>query len=854
MKQKVVPRIGGTLSAMNLHSPTSEYNAEPSPSMIVIDPSLDIEGEEILKGIEAELSMAASFKKKQQILHNLLRRAKSRVNCLLFSNFLFYAILTELQSTSNAIEKTFYLNFITRCLGLFELKDEFRQVYIEALIIFLDIEESESILSFVMEVITEIVSTAELEEDYRYQVIEALHMKLYSNNFTVKKNALGLIMTITKSNQNDFVFVFKKMVERCLETQSHDLIIIFLQTLASLEKIPYSDEFYKGMIDVVMSPLFSSNKESILYVLSFIDNLFLAGHPINSDISKTLFIYFCKHMRSLHSEVRLKSVKVLTKMNLSKVDEELILLSIKREKFQDYQNSGKKKTPEIQTPHKKQKNIESQTEKTVNQLEIKSMYDNLMVGCFHHVLEDESPDIRIAAIKALKVIGKIIPAPKLPFIKELLLYFLNDDFDKVRICSLRALKVLFSEISLTTFDLDTFYYNLKEKIYELRAAIYRLLRNFAPKNSTQVILLFRRLVENLRLFREDAPWIYKTLVKIFQKNKRYQLEILTALYFSDQGSIIQEKDIKDPEAVVRIILLSNSLRHSPQLLERFPHYFRKHVILLKETYPDLIYDVDNDDNNVVISMKNNIFGDDLMRTFVKGLNEQIRGKENRKLKKMLKNFEGLKSSSTHSRSLQMIRFCDRLIGLLAEYKMELSTILPNKRKILKIIFEIFRIKCILKLSDNLIRFLNLCEGFFWVQFLYIKIKTAQLKKEINTLVISSIISTLYESAAKVSSVDKTGQLAKLCGFLRPLMSNLSHSSFLTNTNLLSLFLSFTNEFRILEFTFNVEDFSQISKKQAFIHPKDDETEIIEVIPRYPFNFCVYVETDLKVIHLIKLGS
>jgi len=64
------------------------------------------------------------------------------------------------------------------------------------------------------------------------------------------------------------------------------------------------------------------------------------------------------------------------------------------------------------------------------------MYDNLMVGCIHHVLEDESPEIRMAAIKALKAFGKILPAAKVQFIKELLLYFLNDDFDKVRICSL----------------------------------------------------------------------------------------------------------------------------------------------------------------------------------------------------------------------------------------------------------------------------------------------------------------------------------------------------------------------------------------------------------------------------------
>ena len=57
------------------------------------------------------------------------------------------------------------------------------------------------------------------------------------------------------------------------------------------------------------------------------------------------------------------------------------------------------------------------------------------------------------------------------------------------------------------------------------------------------------------------------------------------------------------------------------LLERYPHYFKKQVILLKETHPSLIYDMDNDDNNTVISMKNSIVGDELMRSFIKALNE-----------------------------------------------------------------------------------------------------------------------------------------------------------------------------------------------------------------------------------------
>lgn len=215
------------------------------------------------------------------------------------------------------------------------MSNEFRETYIQAIIIILNVEENSDVLALVLGIAREVVSCSEkpLEDDLGYLLIDNVHMKLYSSHFGVKKCALGLIMTLAKNKNSDFIFVFKNMVERCLESQNHDFVLIFLETLSSIEDIPYSDEIYKVMLDVVMSPLFSSTKETILYVLTFIENLFLANHSISKGISRTLFVYFCKHMRSLHAEVREKSVKVFSHMDLRKVDQELLLLSIKKEKF-----------------------------------------------------------------------------------------------------------------------------------------------------------------------------------------------------------------------------------------------------------------------------------------------------------------------------------------------------------------------------------------------------------------------------------------------------------------------------------------------------------------------------------------
>jgi hypothetical protein len=110
---------------------------------------------------------------------------------------------------------------------------------------------------------------------------------------------------------------------------------------------------------------------------------------------------------------------------------------------------------------------------------------------------------------------------------------LNDDFDAVRVKALQALRTLFNEITLSDFEIDTLQFNLKEKVYALRVSIYRLLCNFTPSRSQQVITMLERLINNLKLFREDAPWIYKTIKKIFEKNKRFQVDVLNILLFRD---------------------------------------------------------------------------------------------------------------------------------------------------------------------------------------------------------------------------------------------------------------------------------------------------------------------------------
>ena len=55
-----------------------------------------------------------------------------------------------------------------------------------------------------------------------------MHPRLYHSDFRIKKNALSIVISLTKAFEQDFQVVFESIYERCVETQNKDLILVFL--------------------------------------------------------------------------------------------------------------------------------------------------------------------------------------------------------------------------------------------------------------------------------------------------------------------------------------------------------------------------------------------------------------------------------------------------------------------------------------------------------------------------------------------------------------------------------------------------------------------------------------------------
>lgn len=795
--------------------------------------------EEELRKIEDELVTNGNFDQRKILYMKLFRLCRMDLTSKNHHYFLIYSLLNDIKALKNRHERILLANLLKKAISAFPPKGDFRLSFIELLYLIYEVETDQEIRIAILEILKAAIDLGSFEIDLKYSLIELLYSGLFSKSYNIKKHSLSILFSLTKRYEDEFLIIFEKTLDKCLRQADDNLTNIFLECMAELDLIVYSDRLSDLISKILSNPTFSNTKEKLLNLLKFVENCVTSTPCISSSLSRALFLFACSNMRHLEPSVRKRSVDVFCIMDLTQINEDVLMMCLQREKFQDYQ---KKKLKLRKLPM----GIENRTEKIITQLEIKSLHENSVVGSIHHVLEDELPEIRSVSIKALETLGKIFQLGKTKYIKELLLYFLNDDFDKVRIRALQALDFLFKEINLSNYELDTIQFNLKENIYELRVSIYKLLFNLAPKSAKQVSTMLVRLIENLKLYREDALWIYKAIKKIFEKNKRFQVDVLNQLLFDEQAHLIQEMDTRDPEAVVRIILLSNALKSNFPLLERYPHYYKKHVILMKEVYPDLIYDLDNDDVNHLSHLKNSILGQELIEKLLKSLNDQLKGKKNKFIERSLNRYEGAESSNPQSRMLKMFKFTDRLINIVKEQKTEISNIVPNKNQISDLIFEIFLIKSQFELSSKLVQLFNACEGFLWVQFLYAKIKIGQTKLKINPQRLIKILIAVYEASLALSKNDQSGQLAKLSKTIQPLLSNTSHTFFLTNKKILNLLLSFTKDFSLKEFIFEAEDFTVKESKKVFVHPKESETEIIEVLPRYPFKFCIYIESDKNV--------
>lgn len=817
----------------------------------IITAGQDADTDSLIAQLESVfLAPNRDFGARRKQLGLLIRRSFDiRANKQL-KKYLFYCLLRELQNSQDRMEKAYCLSLLKEANQRIKMEGEFRTAFVQSLILLFEIEKIFDIAVTLLEVVALLCKDCPLDNEARYDVISTMHSRLYHSDFRIKKYALAVIVSLTKSYENEFIVVCESVYDRCIETDDKDLVLAFLQTMSEVEFLMFHNKISKLVIEMISKPIFSFNKDSLTHLIKFLERIVLSFSTIGSELSSTIFIYLCKNMRNLHKEIRKQAIDVFCKMDLRQISQDLLNSCLQKEKFEDYQTKKKASPLSSLGPgfagQKKIRSVESYTEKTLNQVEMKSNSENFIIGCIHHVLEDELPEIRIAAIKALETLGKILSVEKNQEIKELLLYFLNDDFDKVRIKALNSLCTLYSDVTLSDFELDTIHFNVKENLYELRIAIYKLLGNFTPKKALQEVRILQRLSDNIKLYREDAPWIYKTIKKIFEKNKRFHQEVLNEMLFNDSPTLIQEKEIKDPENIIRIILLSSGLKFTPTLIERYPHYFRKHVILMKELYPGLIYDPEIEDSQGgVQSLKSNILGEETVKAFLKSLNEQLRGKENLRVAKSLSGSFERGPSKLEYRPLELFWLCDKLIKKVKLSKQEIGWANPSKEEVIDTLFQIGYIRQALRISPNLKKFFILIEAFFWVQYLIIMIKKAHLRREIDSVKAQSVFGSLQEASLLLGKDDATGQLQKLAGILHPILSSMSHTTLLQNTNLITTLSNFCAEYNMEQFVFFQEDFTQVTEEKAFLHSREREDDVIRVVPRYPFNIKLYIEAEAQ---------
>ena len=330
---------------LGIKSETKVYDLEEDIVVIppnnnqsmVIERGADHEVDEYVRNIEGELCAPRDFGEKRKLYANLVRKANEPRAHKSVKKFMFYALLREMQTCEARLEKSFYLAVIKDNLKRLKIEGEFRTAFTQSLVVLFEIERNTEVSVMILEVLAELCKDTILDNDMKYDIISLMHARLNHADFRMKKNALVIIVLLTRYLENDFLIVFENIMERCIESQNKDLVLIFLQTMSDLDFPLFSQKINKLVVDMIMNSLFSYNKESLIYLLSFLERIVLFLSP-NTDLSRNIFIFLCKNMRNLHKEIRKKSIDVLCKMDLRQVGEELLMASIQKEKFEDYQS------------------------------------------------------------------------------------------------------------------------------------------------------------------------------------------------------------------------------------------------------------------------------------------------------------------------------------------------------------------------------------------------------------------------------------------------------------------------------------------------------------------------------------
>lgn len=104
--------------------------------------------------------------------------------------------------------------------------------------------------------------------------------------------------------------------------------------MADLDFVICSSKISKLINEIVVNPLFSFNKDSLWYLLTFLEHLVQTA--LQNDLSRVIYLFLCKNMRNLHKEIRKKAIDVFCRMDLRTISEDLLTASIQKEKFEDY--------------------------------------------------------------------------------------------------------------------------------------------------------------------------------------------------------------------------------------------------------------------------------------------------------------------------------------------------------------------------------------------------------------------------------------------------------------------------------------------------------------------------------------
>eukprot|EP01091_Cochliopodium_minus_P011548 TRINITY_DN3302_c0_g1_i1.p1 TRINITY_DN3302_c0_g1~~TRINITY_DN3302_c0_g1_i1.p1 ORF type:complete len:1024 (+),score=285.45 TRINITY_DN3302_c0_g1_i1:266-3073(+) len=208
------------------------------------------------------------------------------------------------------------------------------------------------------------------------------------------------------------------------------------------------------------------------------------------------------------------------------------------------------------------------------------------VGAFVHGLEDEFSQVRSASVDSiceLSLKNNTFATKAVDFLVDMF----NDEIESVRVNSVSSLRKIAEKVTLSEEHFKVVLYLLEDSSQRVRFAIHNLLGCIQQSDALCLSQTVTSMLDSIKRYPEDQNSVFESLVKMGRLHGNFTQFVLEDLLQIDTKFMLTEKHVHDQTYVGYLVLILNSAKVNPNIIQLLPSYAIRHYYYLRDLHPNI---------------------------------------------------------------------------------------------------------------------------------------------------------------------------------------------------------------------------------------------------------------------------